>query len=232
MKLHVHHARPRFASILGEAKKQAPYDFEKQVLICKRLNEDAETKVLCRPCHAVEHDGERVHGWLVRSAATACKVCDKAEYCKGFCLFCYGRFRRGIYGEDGTQLRELCKPIPPRKCRKSIAALAKPKAIEPPVVKRKKTTCKVCGGFHMAKGFCSTHYNRFRIHQIDADGHELRHLQQPCGDPVFFVVAGKRMTVCDLAATVGIDKRSMWKRIRKWGLDRAVSIPPFEAFRR
>ena len=48
--------------------------------------------------------------------------------------------------------------------------------------------CIVCGQKHYGKGFCLTHYNRFKIGQIDKDGKELRPLS-------VFVIKGYRKVV-------------------------------------
>lgn len=187
-----------------------------------------------------------------------CLICGKESYCKNFCKFHYQRFRAGIYNEKGEQIRKmkcdiakgkccLCsdeakgKEGPPKNfCRYHLSQFYKKlidingNKLKGFKTKRIKIYCKVCDGKHSGNGFCLTHNNRYKLGQLDIDGNELRKLDSSKikggKDPnrMTLEFKGQKKYFDEWAEILGISRNSLKKRIKKWGLERALFTPKIE----
>lgn len=255
VKLVVHH-RVRFSEIIKSAKKEFPDDVVSQLDFCLNRHSVDIGETLCIKCHAQKHTGEKVYNSLIRKNKTEiCKVCGEPTYCKGFCSLHYSRFCRKVISENGDILINPKLSEKKGKCivcgndsvgrggkrlkfcslhlsrlnagiidenGEELRSLAHPQT--------KYHPCKVCGKNESGgKGFCITHYNRYKIGQIDILGETIRPLENftKKGDrKSFYKFKGEHLTIKEIAGRIGIKEESLRKRIRKWGLERAFSTPP------
>jgi hypothetical protein len=214
VRIAVHHSKIRFCDILNKAKELFPDDVIGQLKCCEEQHTEDIGICLCSPCHAEEHEGEKVYNALRGHAQVNCLICDAEPYCRNFCHKHYGQFRAGVYDEKGTKIRLLSYEKPKRV-----------KLPKPPIKVTPKF-CKICDEKHFGLGFCTTHYNRFRIGQIDKDGNELRPLQfEKNGPRRFITFNGQTKSFTEWAAELNIDRRQLYKRLRLWSLERALTTP-------
>lgn len=218
VRLNVHHHVKKNFEIMRDARAFSNIVSE-QLAFCQKEHTYGLSKVLCLKCHAEEHKNDKVYGWLSKiSKGDKCRVCGGGCYCKNFCMKHYGRFRAGIYDEGGVQIRPIRGEVKKVK-------------IEP--IKKEKRTCLVCGSCYYGLGFCLTHYNRFRIGQIDVAGKELRALKDPHQSNVILIeFNGEIHSISGWARKIGMSSKALAKRLRRWTKEKALTEPVNINFRR
>ena len=191
-----------------------------------------------------------------------CIICGQKTYCKGFCHYHYGQFGTKAIDERGNRLREprlhtekgICivcglesqsrGDIGFKFCGRHMQQYYKKiidlngKQLRPlKFLRGAIDKCKVCGEKHFSKSFCVTHYNRFKIGQIDFNGKELRPLgifdKRGLKSPkIYFEFKGEKLSLEDCAKIAGVHKKTMQKRIKNWGIERALLTPRNEKYAR
>lgn len=262
VRLCVHHNSKRMSDIVVEAKahsdvlsEQVEYCRQKHLSLCGI----SVCKTCHAKEHEGEKIHALLSG---EAKGSVCKVCGSEAYCKGFCSRHYAQHRRGIVDGEGVKIRDLrlnsskgvcvvCGEeskgrggLAFRFCRHHLTQYQQGildgdgnQVREIRHFSMGMDVCKVCGGKYYSKGFCLTHYNRFKIGQIDFDGKEIRPLQswttKGSKAPVlFFDYNGRKLSIAECAESVGIHTRSMRKRIKRWGIEKAMTTPAMVQYRR
>lgn len=248
-RLFAHHANERFSTILNAAKLLP--NIEEQIEYCKSRHTPEVGMCLCRSCHAEEHKGEKVYERMLgKGSVIDCYVCGEEVYCKGFCLKHYPQYRSGIYDKRGQKIRLLKGELGHGNCivcgdiskgehgRSRNFCILHLGQFNQGIIDENgnplreikcfvhSENCKICNEPYYGKGFCSTHYNRYKIGQIDINGQEKRPLTNSCR---YLTVNGETHSVSEWAKRIGITRRSLYKRILKWGVEEALTRPRDES---
>lgn len=198
----VHHHKKRFAIILNEAKERFD-NLSEQLVFIRQQHTNEIALVLCRDCHAEQHLGEKMYSSLLgRKQSNICLVCGEEAYCRSFCEKHYHQWRVKIISSDGSKIRPLRNELSKSQCiicgeqtvgcsgvngsfclyhrdhyRRGVVDIHGQviRKLKSHIRKKyKPITCKICPAPYFGLGFCSTHYNRYKIGQIDKDGKQLR----------------------------------------------------------
>lgn len=221
-KLIVHHEKIRMSFILKECKEKFN-NIRDQLIYAEKLHTIEIGITLCLKCHAEKHKNEKIYSLLNGvSLNSYCKLCNNETYCKNFCKLHYSRYKKGIYDLDGNQIREM------KSKNKKEKILKKEKLIK---------KCKICDKKYYGLGFCLTHYNRFKIGQIDESGKDLRSLgqftikgmRQP---KIFISLKGENKSLEEWSKIIGISKNALNKRINRWGIEKALTKPITSRYRK
>jgi len=253
IKLIVHHEKKKFSQIIKKAKEFN--DIHEQIKYCKEQHTIEIGKPLCMKCHAESHIGEKMYASLSGKLLNGkCKVCMEDVYCRQFCSKHYRAFLKKRIDINGKILipdklfKEkqsciICKKesigrggIKAKFCRLHHSRYYNGfidkdgQTIHEPRLINFYKKCKICNEKHYGRGFCLTHYNHFKIGQIDINGQKLRELR-PSGvnfSTVFIEFNNKKLSIKNWAETIGISRNSMAKRLKKWTIEKALTTPKIE----
>lgn len=255
VQLTVHHSKKRFAAIINEAKAKFDAIEHRMDYCKKQHTDDIAEPLCRSCHADVHFGEKMYSSLLGKVASGKCKICGGEEYCRGFCSKHYKSFQIRSIDIDGNRLKparlsdrkqpcivcgeesagrggkklKFCKLHLSRFWQKYIDIDGK--HIKEIRNVRSNGKCKVCQEKHFSKGFCLTHYNRFKIGQIDSDGKKLRELgiftsTKGSSNPRIYIEHnGVKLSYKECANLIGVCTRTMIKRIKKWGADRALTTP-------